>query len=282
MSGPRKALGRGLEALIPGAPPPGTAVQEIPLDRIRPNPHQPRRRLDEAALAELAESIRSHGVVQPVVVVPEGNGYILVAGERRWRAAARAGLERIPALVRDLDPLAMTEMALVENLQREDLNPIEEAYAYRLLQEEFGLTQEEIARRVGKSRPHVANTLRLLQLEPEVQRLVVEGRLSGGHAKVLVAQPPHVQRELAEQAVARGWSVRELERRVQSLQRPRRAAAPAPARDPHLEELERRLRQHLGSPVQLELGPDGRGRIVIAVFGHEDLERLVQLLAGGE
>lgn len=272
-------MGRGLEALIPGAAPPGAAVQEIPVDRIRPNPYQPRRHMDEGALAELVESIRTHGLVQPVVVVPEGDGYVLVAGERRWRAAVRAGLERIPALVRELDPLAMTEVALVENLQREDLNPIEEAYAYRLLHEEFGLTQEEIAQRVGKSRPHVANTLRLLQLDPEVQRMVVEGRLSGGHAKVLVTQPPHAQRELAAEAAARGWSVRELERRLQAQPRARPRPRAAPPRDPHVEDLERRLRQRLGSPVQVELDPDGRGRIVIAVFGLEDLERLLQLLA---
>jgi ParB family chromosome partitioning protein len=257
-------------------------VLELPLSAIRPNPHQPRRRLDETALEELAASIRLHGLVQPVIVAPDGEGYVLVAGERRWRAAARAGLERIPALVRELDPRAMTELALVENLQREDLNPLEEAYAYRLLQEEYGLTQDEIAHRVGKSRPHVANILRLLQLDPAVQEAVMEGQLTGGHAKVLVSLPPALQRSLAEEALRRRWSVRELERRLRSLRDdagPRRQGVEPPS-NPELAHLEQRLRERLGSPVAIRRRDGGAGWIEIRFFGEEDLARLVDALLG--
>lgn len=270
----RRGLGRGLGGLIWDAGPPAS-VEQIPVDRIRPNPHQPRRAFDEAALAELAASIRAHGIVQPVVVVPDGEGYVLVAGERRWRAAQQAGLERIPALVRQLDARAMTEMALIENLQREDLNPLEEAHAYRLLQEEFGLTQEQIAERVGKSRPHVANMLRLLQLDPDVQRIVFEGRLSAGHAKVLVTQPPQIQQELARRAAAEGWTVRELERRLQA----RRRAPRVPAReDPDAEQLARRLEEHLGIG-EVRCRRDGMGwRITLRVPDTQGLERLLRRL----
>lgn len=278
MSRERRALGKGLDALIPTA---GQDVRELPVEAIRPNPYQPRRNVDEANLDELAASIAAHGVVQPVIVVPEGDGYVLVAGERRWRAAMRAGLQRIPAVVRDLDPVAMTEIALIENLQRQDLTAIEEAHAYRLLQEEFGLTQEEIARRVGKSRPHVANTLRLLQLAPEVQQAVAAGLLSAGHARLLVTLPAEQQRRLAGEVMERGLPVRDLERRLQATRTtaPRRRPRARPAtRDANLASLEEQLRRRLGSPVSIQIQEGGRGRLVIDFFSAEDLERLLELL----
>ncbi|MFO7245610.1 MAG: ParB/RepB/Spo0J family partition protein [Thermaerobacter sp.] len=285
MSRERKRLGKGLEAILGPAVQSGERVQNIPVDAVRPNPHQPRRNFDQEALEELAASIRSHGVVQPVVVVPAGDGYVLVAGERRWRAARLAGLAEVPALVRDLDPRTMTEVALVENLQREDLTPIEEAYAYQALQEEFGLTQEEIAQRVGKSRSQVANTLRLLALDPEVQALVDSGRLSFGHAKVLLSVASAAeQRRLARRVLEQGWTVRALEAHLGARsgrgEGRRTPAGTEPAVDPHWAGAARELQQALGTPVEIQVrrGRPG-GRIVIQFFSQDEFERLYEALA---
>ncbi|HEX6989669.1 MAG TPA: ParB/RepB/Spo0J family partition protein [Bacillota bacterium] len=283
MSKARKRLGKGLEAILGPSVDERERVLTLPVDAVRPNPHQPRRRIDQEALEELAASVRAHGVVQPIVVVPAEQGYVLVAGERRWRAARLAGLAEVPALVRDLDPRAMTEVALVENLQREDLTPVEEAYAYQALQEEFGLTQEEIARRVGKSRSQVANTLRLLTLDPEVQALVDAGTLSFGHAKVLLSVAAAAeQRRLARDAVEQGWTVRALEARLRGGRKRAnspRAASPPANRDPHWAEAAERLQQALGTPVEVQVrrGQAG-GRIVIEFFSQDEFERLYELL----
>ena len=284
MSKERKRLGKGLEAILGPIGADREGVRSLPVDAVRPNPHQPRRRFDEAALEELAASIRQHGLVQPIIVTPAGDGYVLVAGERRWRAARLAGLTEVPALVRDLDPLAMTEVALIENLQREDLTPIEEAYAFQTLQEEFGLTQEEIARRVGKSRSQVANTLRLLALDPQVQRMVDAGELSFGHAKVLLSVASAAeQRRLARLTIEQGWTVRALEARLGAGRpaRARRRSSPsAAAADPHWREAAEELQRALGTRVHVEPVRKGKGgRIVIEFYSTEEFERLFALLA---
>ncbi|BDG61864.1 ParB/RepB/Spo0J family partition protein [Caldinitratiruptor microaerophilus] len=284
----RRGLGRGLGALIPEiGPVDREQVQELPLDRIRPNPRQPRKAFAPEALEELAASIREHGVVQPVLVRPVDGGYELVAGERRWRAARAAGLERIPAVVREITPAKAMEIALIENLQREDLNPLEEAEAYRVLLEEHGLSHEELARRLGKSRPQISNTLRLLQLPQPVQALVASGVLSMGHAKVLLGvEDPQRQAELATRATRDGLSVRALEQEIERLrERPARGRGGRPRRegggrrDPEIVALEARLRERFGTPVRIHPGQP-RGRIEIHYFGNEDLTRLVDALLG--
>lgn len=285
----RKGLGRGLDALIPEiGPVEREQIQAIPVARIRPNPKQPRKEFEPEALEELAASIRQHGLVQPVLVRPADGDYELVAGERRWRAAQLAGLESIPAVVRDVSPAQAMEIALIENLQREDLNPLEQAEAYRTLLEEHGLSHDELARRLGKSRPQITNTLRLLNLAPGVREAVATGALSMGHAKVLLSiENPRAQEELAARAANEGWSVRtlerELERRRQQERGPSpRARARQPARsggDPDLAGIEARLREHLGTPVRIHAGSP-RGRIEIHFFGTDDLNRLVELILG--
>lgn len=282
MSRKRGGLGRGLEGLLRAMDPgPHGTLEEIPVAAIRPNPYQPRKHFDEEALEELAASVRRRGILQPVQVVREGEGYILIAGERRWRAARKAGLVTIPAVVRDLEPAAWTEVALIENLQREDLNPIEEAEAYRLLHEEYGLTQEEIAERVGKSRPHIANMMRLLQLTPAVQEAVRSGKLSAGHAKVLASLPPELQVELAAAAIEKGWSVRDLERRLaaRSSRAPRRQIAAAGEPESAIEQLAHRLGHTLGARVACR-SVGGGWRIVIDLPDRDSLERLARILLG--
>lgn len=277
----RKALGRGLDALIPRrvATVPGTgrpALAEIPVELIRPNPQQPREAFDEAAIESISASLRRHGMLQPVVVRKVAAGYELIAGERRWRGAQRAGLDRIPAVVRDASPQESLELALVENLQREDLNPIEEAHAYRQLTEEMGLTQEEAARRVGKDRSTVANYLRLLKLPPQVQALVVDGALSMGHARALLAlEEPAVQADLAASVVAAGLSVRQTEARVRAAGRPR-AQRSAGRRDPDVVAAEQKLTRALGAPVTIR-GQE-RGRLEIRFESLDELNRLYDLL----
>jgi ParB family chromosome partitioning protein len=254
----------------------------IPLAQIVPNPHQPRRKQEGEALAELAASIAAHGVVQPIIVTElPGNippAYQIVAGERRWRAAQMAGLEAIPALVRELSPREALELALVENLQREDLNPLEEAEAYRMLAEDFGLSHEEIARQVGRSRPAVTNTLRLLQLPPAVRERLFAGELSAGHARALLSLPsPQLQEEAMRLVLRRGMNVRQTELLVQRLLRPgrpRTRGSPEPA---ETAALEARLREALGTRVTLKRGRKG-GRLTIYFYSDEELEALLERL----
>ena len=281
----RRALGRGLDALIPGAGRPGgpssaesptTPERDVPLAEIRPNPRQPRRAFDEAALAELADSIRAQGVLQPLLVRPGADGgYELVAGERRLRAAERAGLTRVPVVVRTLTEAESLEIALVENLQRDDLTPLEEATAYQRLMEEFGHTQDEIADRVGKSRPAVANALRLLRLPEAIKQELSKGRITAGHARVLLSfDDDAAQLRAARQIVARQMSVRETEQ----LAAARRPAKPAPAsRDPHRGALEREFSTALGTRVRIR--PRGRGgRVEIEYYSNEQLQGLSEHL----
>lgn len=269
-------LGRGLDALLP-APAPGAAaggVVELPIDLLVPNPEQPRQGLAEAELAELAASIREHGVLQPVIVARAGAGYVLVAGERRWRAARQAGLTTIPALIKEVTPRQRLELALVENLQRQDLTPLEEAAAYQQLIAEHGLTQEQVATRVGKSRAAVANALRLLQLAPAVRAALLTGQITAGHARALLGCPDPAQQEaLLAQVLAGDLSVRATEELVRRGGQRRPRTAPAPA--PELAAVEQALRQALGTKVQLLRSRRG-GRIVIHYYSDEELQALYE------
>jgi ParB family chromosome partitioning protein len=277
------ALGRGLASLIPQRHTNEAAIVEVAVGRVAPNPYQPRRRMDDGALEELASSIREHGVLQPILVMETIDGYQLVAGERRLRAARLAGLERVPALVRQLADRDQLEIALVENVQRSDLDPIDEATAYRQLVDEFGLTQDTVAGRVGKSRAAVANTMRLLDLHPDVQVAIAEGRLTEGHGRALGGLAVDGQAHVIGTIVDQGLSVRQTEELVRRLREPRAArsvAAPATRLDPDLERVEEDLRQRLGTKVSLSRSRKG-GRIVIEYYSDEELGRLYERLIGG-
>lgn len=294
-------LGRGLGSLIPSEVSESTGsggeLLAIPVGAIEPNPNQPRQHFDEEALAELSASIRDVGVLQPLLVRPVGDGrYQLVAGERRWRAARRAGVDTVPALVRDATDVASAEQALIENLHREDLSVLEEAAAYQQLIEDFGLTHEVLAGRVGKSRSAITNTLRLLSLPSAIQQLVAEGRLSAGHAKALLTTPDRsFQEQLARRAASEGWSVRAVEDAVRDRggqptngdQPPvpdREADGGAPARPaaklrpPGLLELEQLLAEHLATRVSVAMSRS-RGKIVVEFADLADLERIYRRMA---
>ena len=275
------ALGRGLSALIPTRDDAAAGSNEILLSEIHENPNQPRRDVAHANLDALAMSITDHGVLQPILVTETLDGYRIVAGERRVQAARLAGLERIPAVIRQLADREQLELALVENVQREDLNPIEEANAFRQLTDEFGLTQDEIARQVGRARSTITNTLRLLELDDGVQAAVADGRLSEGHARALVGLPPVQQLHLVSTIVDNGLSVRQAEELARRLREPRSATEPTTKRsDPDLERVEDDLRNALGTKVSVARGRKG-GRIVIEYYTDEDLGRLYDRLTGG-
>ena len=276
------ALGRGLASLIPQRDTPAATVLEVPLARVVPNPHQPRHHWDDADLEDLAASIREHGVLQPVLVTETFDGYQLIAGERRVRAARLAGLDRIPALVRQLADQDQLEVALVENVQRSDLDPIDEALAYRRLIDEFGLTQERVADRVGKARTTVANTLRLLDLHPAVQAAIGDGRISEGHGRALGGLPTGGQAQVLGTVVDQGLSVRQTEELVRRLREPRPTREPVakPRLDAEMERVEEDLRQRLGTKVSLSRSRKG-GRIVIEYYSDEELGRLYDRLIGG-
>jgi ParB family chromosome partitioning protein len=292
----RSGLGKGLAALIPAesAGESATSLQDIPVVAIEPNPNQPRVHFDEESLADLAASIRELGVLQPVLVrAAEPGRFRLIAGERRWRAARRAGLDTIPAIVRETDDLGSIEQALVENLHRQDLTALEEAAAYQQLIEDFELTHDEVATRVGKSRVAVTNTLRLLQLPPTIQHLLADGRLTAGHARALLGTPDRgFQETLARRAVAEHLSVRVVEEAVRAHASGAdrvEGAAPAsganptpvvprqPLRPPGLLELEELLSDYLDTRVSVTMGT-GRGKLVVEFATLEDLERIYRLV----
>jgi len=278
-------LGRGLSALIPTRPTTVEAPTEIPLARIAPNPYQPRTAVDEQALADLAASIAEHGVLQPILVTETIDGYRLVAGERRVRASRLAGLERIPAVVRELADHDQLELALVENIQREDLDPLEEARAYRQLIDDFGFTQEKLAKRMGKARPTIANSLRLLDLDAEVQAALAGALISEGHARALAGLPVDRQARVVAVVIERELSVRQTEELVRRLREEPRPAATAQARgaasvDPELERVESDLRSALGTKVSIARSRRG-GRIIIEFYSDEELSRLFDRLVGG-
>lgn len=270
-------MGRGLGALLPEVQE-KDVVREVAVEEIVPNRYQPRQQFDEEKLEELVRSVEEHGVVQPVMVRPRPGGYELVAGERRWRAALKAGLSSIPAVIKEFSDAELMEIALVENLQREDLNPIEEARAYARLIKEFGLTQERLAQRVGKSRPQIANTLRLLQLDEELQKAILDGQLSMGHAKVLLAiEDPSWRRQVVARVVQGQLSVRETEELLKTWQQKRRRPGKPVKTDPQLVELEEILRENLGTRVKIVSGRR-KGRIEIEYYGPGDLERIMGLM----
>jgi ParB family chromosome partitioning protein len=289
--GRRSGLGKGLSALIPPAEPTSVAgdaeLRELSVDQIRPNTYQPRTEFEDEAQASLTASVRELGVLQPVLVRPAGDHFELIAGERRWRAAQEAGRTTIPAIVRDVTDTSSLEQALVENLQRQDLTAMEEAAAYAQLADEFAMSQEDIARRVGKSRPAVANTLRLLQLPPTVARLVNDRALSAGHARTLLAlEDADAIEALATKVVADGLSVRATEQAVKRLQaaaepEPDEPPEPGTTRSASLLELEELLADHLDTRVHVQMSASGRGRIVVDFSGLEDLERVYRVLTEG-
>jgi ParB family chromosome partitioning protein len=277
-----QGLGRGLASLIPQRNPGQPTTIDIAVSRISANPHQPRKRFDADELASLAQSIADHGVLQPILVTETIDGYQLVAGERRLRAAQAAGLERIPAVVRQLADREQLELALVENLQREDLDPLETAEAYRQLIEEFGFSQDEVATRVGKARSTVANTLRLLDLAPGVQAAVADGRLTEGHGRALGGLAVELQDRVLDSVTGQELSVRQTEELVRRLREPKPEPAGAVTRrtDPELERVEEDLRRSLGTKVSLARSRRG-GRIVIEYYSDEELGRLYERLTGG-
>jgi ParB family chromosome partitioning protein len=285
----KQALGRGLKALIPDTPKARSGLAEIPVGLLRPNPEQPRRRFDEDALSGLADSIRDHGVLQPLLVSEDGSGgYVVIAGERRWRASRAAGLKTVPAVIRErLDGRDELALALVENLQRRDLSPLEEARAFEHLRSEHGLSQAEIARQVAMDRSTVANALRLLRLPEEIQELVESRQLSAGHGRALLALADDGERhEWAQRAVAEGLSVRDLERvaadKKGAIPRRRTRSRGRPVKDPNLLEAEEKLSLRLGAPVEIRPRQRGGGAVVISCCEEEELMRVFDLLMGGE
>ena len=279
----QKGLGRGLGALL------GDSSQEaeadnglkiLPLQKVEPNPNQPRRDFDPEALEALSESIAQHGVLQPLTVRELENGYYqIIAGERRWRAARLAGLREIPAIVIEADDKKATELALIENLQREDLNPVEEAMGYSRLLKEYGMTQEDAAKRVGKSRPAVANALRLLQLTPEILEMVKTGALTPGHARAILSmKEPKKQKEAAQKIAALDLSVRQAELLCRNLNRePKPEPEAQPLAVDYIAECEKSLSRHLGRGVKIVNGKR-KGRFELEFYGQEDLQRLLEIL----
>jgi len=299
---PRKALGKGLSALLPGrggqpgpastaaAPAPTTTAAKpstLPLGMIQPNPMQPRTHFNSDGLEELAASIRANGIIQPIIVRRVGDSYQIVAGERRWRAARIAELEEVPVVVQDVADRAMLEVALIENIQREDLNPIETAHAFERLGRDLGLSQEEIGRRTGKDRTSIANIVRLLKLPKEVQLLVAERRLSMGHARAILGlATADEQIQLAEKTVALGLSVRQVESQVQEMTadrgKPPAGSRKEPAQDPNVRAAADELERALGTRVRIVELSEQRGRIEIEYYSQTDLDRLYQQIVGGK
>ena len=286
----RKPLGRGLGALIGGEDKvyEGDELIELEIERIRPNSQQPRTRFAEDELDNLAASIRENGVVQPIIVRKALDGYELVAGERRWRASQRAGLEKIPAVVRSVDDGKLLEIALLENIQRQELNPVEEALAYRKLIDSIGLTQDELSNRIGKSRTPITTFLRFLKLPEDVQKLVEDGRLSAGHARaLLMTEDIAIQRQVARRVIEEGLSVRATERLIKSLSSSEKTSGgkgksgTSPTMDPNVKAAEIKLRRHLSTNVLIKADPEGKtGTIEIEFYSSSDLDRLYNLILG--
>jgi ParB family chromosome partitioning protein len=281
--GRRRGLGKGLEALIPVAEEPTGGVAQAPISAITPNPMQPRTAIEPKALAELAASIGEHGLIQPLIVTQQGpERYQLIAGERRWQAAQMAGLATVPVIIKEATPQQVLELALVENIQRADLNPLEEAAAFRQLVEEFDLTQEQVAERVGKSRVAVTNTMRLLRLPAEVKQTLADGTIREGHARALLALPtPEAQIATLKTVVKKALSVRqteELVRRLMAEPAPKRPKEPA---NPETQALELEFRETLGTKVSLFRNRKGQGRLVIHFYSEEELQTIYDVIVAG-
>ena len=286
----RRALGRGLSALLSDRPPTANEEMfEVDIDLIEPNSFQPRMNFDEERLEELAQSIRSNGIIQPLLIRRiDGGRYQLVAGERRWRAAQRAGLSKVPCVIKEIPEEKMLELALIENIQRQELNAIEEAHAYKRLIEALGLTQEMVAQRVGRDRTFITNYLRLLRLPEDIQQLVESEKLSMGHARALLGiDDPEIQRNLAKNVVERGLSVRETERAIKKIisgVKPESANVSANIQeDPNLKAAEVKLQRRLSSKVQILINQaSGAGKIEIKFYDQKDLNRIYEMIMGKE
>jgi ParB family transcriptional regulator, chromosome partitioning protein len=281
--GRRRGLGKGLEALIPTTEEPVGGMAQVPVSAISPNPMQPRTTLDPEALEDLASSISEHGLIQPLIVTRQGpERYQLIAGERRWQAARMAGLVAVPVIVKEATPQQVLELALVENIQRADLNPLEEASAFRQLVEEFGLTQEQVADRVGKSRVAVTNTIRLLRLPAEVKQALADSTIREGHARALLAlSTPEAQVAALKTVINKDLSVRqteELVRRLMAEPPPKKERPPVPA---EIQALEEDFRSTLGTKVNLYKSQKGRGRVVIHFYSEEELQAIYDVIVGG-
>ncbi|HLY18691.1 MAG TPA: ParB/RepB/Spo0J family partition protein [Bryobacteraceae bacterium] len=288
---PRRALGRGLTTLLPTrptAPPiaepshPGDEVTQLSIDTIEPNPLQPRRVFHQERIQELAQSIRANGIIQPLVVRRHGERYQLVAGERRWRAARIAGVGRVPVVIQEIPDERLLEITLIENIQREDLNPIEAAQAFDRLCRELQLSHDEVGSRTGKDRSTIANLIRLLQLPPDIQQLIAERRLSAGHARCLLTLPTaELQREVAEKSVAQGWSVRQVERLTQRMMEERKPKAVDEVKaDPNVKAAIEQLERVLGTKVRIIERARQKGRIEIDYYCTEDLDRIYTVIVG--
>ncbi len=281
MARKKPGLGRGLDALLSSTSrtrqdPAENSLREVPLDKVQRGPYQPRRHFDQHRLEELAESIRAQGVVQPVVVRPKGDGYELIAGERRWRAAQIAALDTIPAVIKEIPDQAVAAMSLIENIQREDLNPLEEAEALNRLIDEFGLTHQGAAEAVGRSRAAVTNLLRLLELAPATRQLLDERLLEMGHARALLALKGHEQEAAARHVVARQLSVRETEHYVKGLAGKPSGRAGKKARSPDVERLEQELSRQLGATARVDYNNRGKGKLVISYNSLDELDGILE------
>ena len=281
----KRGLGKGMDAFLDttsvAVVERSESVRELKISEIIPNKNQPRKNFDKEALKTLSDSIREHGVITPIVVVKSGENYEIVAGERRWRASRQAGLNTIPAVVRTYSDIEVKEVALIENIQREDLNPIEEAVAYQALMDEFGLTQEEISEKIGKSRSKVANSLRLLALEPEFQKFVISGEISEGHARCVLSLKGAVLREfLINRIIEDGLSVREAEKLAKDLsmeKKPKKEKKQPDTVAIEIERIRKNIEERLGTKVSINHGRK-KGKIEIEYYGNEDLDRLLELL----
>ncbi len=276
----KKRLGRGLEALISIEDEKEDSIKDIRINEVEPNKDQPRKIFDDSKLNELAESIKKHGIVQPIIVKKENDIYRIIAGERRWRAAKVAGLKTVPAIIKDLDDREIVEVALIENLQREDLNPIEEAEAYEKLLKEFEMTQEEISEIVGKSRPAIANSLRLLSLQEAVRKKLIDGEITSGHGRaLLMLDNSQLQVKTMEEIIKNKYSVRETERLIKKLNENKEKEKEKKKKetDPEIKNLEEALQSILGTKVRLNHSKKN-GKIIIEYYSREELERIIEMI----
>ena len=289
MNSSKRGLGKGLSALLPDYEAEAreeSTIKNIPLDEIQPNPYQPRKDFDQEKLKELADSIREHGVVQPVILAPGNDGkYIIIAGERRWRAARMAGFESVPALIKETDEKTLLQIALIENLQRDDLNPIEEANAYKKLIDDFQLTQEELAKRLGKNRTTIANTLRLLNLPPKVKSAILEGKITEGQARPLLGEKDEkIQQKIADEVIRQRLTARQVEKMVSKKEKEKSAEKEEEneiqaANELFTHEVKEELQARLGTKVKIQKKKN-RGFIEIEFYSEEDLDRVASLITG--
>lgn len=275
----KRGLGKGLGALIESESMNNEEIAEIKINEIEPNTRQPRKNFDDEKLAQLAESIKQHGVVQPLIVSRDGGRYKIVAGERRWRASRLAGLKTVPVIIKDLSSKQVMEVALIENIQREDLNPIEEAEAYERLIEEFGMTQEEISVTVGKSRPSIANSVRLLSLQEEIRKLIIEGEISSGHGRAILSiDSKPLQMKAVEEIIKKGLNVRDTEALVKRLTK-KKEEKKQKAIDIEYRAIEERLREIFGTKVQI-MNNKKKGKILIEYYSEDELDRIITMVEG--